>query len=160
MSPNSPAQGLGCNCADFASWSLLRTLSASASAADRDRLAVPEMGLLRGPLAAGPAAAQWRDRHLDLIAGLERRPRPSLPLQHWGRLSFQRPGLHAAVLSLHLQDDEGVRVDEAELLHRPVELDRAAVLEHRERMVRQGGIARHQQRAADQTDANTPGPQS
>src|ERR1700676_2786621 len=143
MSPNSPAQGLGWNCADFASWSPLctplappwhplGTLLAPASAADADRLAVAEMGLLRGPLAAGPAAAQGRDRHLDLIAGLERRPRPTLPLQHGGRLSFQRPGLHAAVLPLHLQDDEGVRVDVAELLHRPVELDRAAELEHRE----------------------------
>src|SRR5580692_10464399 len=101
MSPNSPAQGLGCNCADFASGSplcsLFATLLASASAADRDRLAVAEMGLLRGPLAAGPAAAQGRDRHLDLIARLERRPRPSLPLQHWGWLSLQRPGLDAAV---------------------------------------------------------------
>jgi len=48
------------------------------------------------------------------------------------------------------QDDERVRAGELELLHDAFELDRIFLIEHRERVMRQGGAARGDEGTAHQ----------
>src|SRR2546422_1034373 len=104
---------------------------------DDDRPTVLELGLVHVPGTAGRAAAQWLDRHLELVAGLQRLARPAVAHQCARRPAFEAPGLGRAVLLLDHQDDERVRAGELELLYAALELDRIFLIEHRKRMMRQ-----------------------
>src|SRR5216684_3194638 len=117
---------------------------------DHNRSSILEFGFAHGPGAAGRAAAQRLDRHLELVAGLERLARPPIPDQRARRPAFEAPGLGGTVLLLGDEDDERVRAGELELLHDAIELDWIVVIEHRKRMVRQGGSTRSDQRSAYQ----------
>src|SRR5215469_12059217 len=99
-----------------------------------DRAAVLELGLLHRPGAAGGAGAQRVDSHLELGAGGQRLGRPAVARQAARRPAFEVPH-RRLIAGLDLQQDEGVRARELELLHGADELDRVLLVEHGERVV-------------------------
>src|SRR6516162_2691972 len=114
-----------------------------------NRLPACEARLLLGPGAAGSAAAQRIDGHLELIAGLERLAGPAFAHQRARTCALEMPNRRAAVAPLHLQQDESMRARELELLHGAGELHRVLLIEHREGMMRPGDAARGHEACAD-----------
>src|SRR5579871_630200 len=102
----------------------------------RHRAAVAEIDPLRIPDAAGAAGGQWPNRHLDLVAGLEGAPCPSAALQRGGAHALEVPGCGPALFSFYPQQQRGVRIGVAELLHGAFDLGRLVEIEHREGMMR------------------------
>src|SRR4030088_1552355 len=108
---------------------------------DHDLPPVLEFGLAHGPRTARCTAAQRLDRELQPVPCLQGLARPSVAHQRaWGA-AFETPKLGTAILLLGLYDDESMRAGELELLHHPLELDRIFLIEHRERVMRQGRAA-------------------
>src|SRR5580700_10048381 len=73
--------------------------------------------LIWSPGAARRAAAQRGNPHLELIARLEGLAGPAAPDESGRALALKAPGLCVAVVLLHHQIDEGVRIGEPEVLH-------------------------------------------
>src|SRR5262249_31667473 len=121
-----------------------------ASLADHDRPPVLELGLAHGPSAAGRATAQRFYRQLELVTGFQSVARPAVPGQCARRGALQGPHLRRAVFLLDREEDGGMRAGELELLHQAFELDRILLIEHGERVMRQDGAARRDERAACQ----------
>ena len=96
---------------------------------------VAKADLIRRPGTARRAAAQRGNPHLELIAYLKGLAGPAVPEKGGWTLALEAPGLRAAVVLLHDEIDEGVRIDEPELLHGAFEVDLVVPIEHREGMV-------------------------
>src|SRR5712671_7218463 len=103
--------------------------------ADHDRFAVLELGLGHAPGTTGRAAAQRVDLHLKLVTGLQGLAGPSVPHQGTRACAFEVPDHWSAIRAVDLQQDEGVRTGELELLHRARKLDRVFLIEHRKRVM-------------------------
>src|SRR5258708_39265962 len=99
-----------------------------------DRLSAGEVCLLLRPGTAGRAATQRVDGHFQRVTRLEGLARPALAHQSARACAFEVPGRGAAVRTLYLQENEGVRAGKLELRHRALQLHRMFLIEHRERM--------------------------